>query len=320
MSSVSEPSELSPAESRAAGPATSRRLLGLAVAIRPRQWVKNLACLAGLIFSGRLIDATAVARASAAFAAFSVLASSIYVFNDLCDRDADRRHPNKRRRPIPSGLVPAAWAGGAALALAALGVAISAALPRACLAIAIAYLAMNLAYSLRLKHAVLLDVIVIALGFVLRVLFGVYAVQVLPSAWIVLCMFFLALFLGFAKRRSELGEAGDGVDVSLQRRVLRIYSLGYLDLMLGMTATMALVSYSLYTVTGRPGESMMVVTVPLVFYGIVRYMLMVLAYGLGQNPEKQLIGDRVSLAIVAAWTALCVAIIYFERFDLGFQN
>ena len=296
------------AESRAVS--ASRQARGLALAARPGQWIKNFACFAGLIFSGHLFQFKAVGQALLAFAGFSLAASAVYLFNDVIDRPLDRLNPTKRQRPIASGLVPASWALGMSLVLALGSFATSAALPWLCPALLAVYLVTNVAYSIRLKHAVLLDVAVIAFGFVLRVLHGVYAVEVKPTSWIVLCMFFLALFLGFAKRRGEMHLMGD--DEPFRRPVLAEYSLGYLDLLLAMTATMSILCYALYTVTGHQGNATLVVTVPLVTYGVTRYLLLVLVRGQGEAPEKLLVKDRMLVATGIAWVALCVLILYTD--------
>jgi len=295
----------------AAPPAGLDRLVGLVRAARPGQWVKNLACFAGLIFSERhlLFVARADLAALVAFAGFSLAASGSYLINDVFDAEADRRNPKKRHRPIASGVVPPGLAVATAAALYALAMATTLVLAPACSAVLAAYIAMNLAYSWRLKHTVLLDVMVIALGFVLRVLHGVYAVEVRPSAWIALCMFFLALFLGFAKRRGELDQS-EADDLN-RRPVLRKYRVSLLDQLLAMTAVMAILCYAIYTVIGRPNNATLVVTVPLVVHAMLRYLLMITVHGQGDEPER-LVTDRVSLMIVAAWAGLCVAILYLE--------
>jgi 4-hydroxybenzoate polyprenyltransferase len=285
----------------------ARRLSGLVRAARPRQWIKNLACLAGVIFSGRLFQPRALVEAALAVAGFCLASSAVYLLNDVIDRPLDRMNPSKRDRPIASGVVPVSWALATAAALALGSMAVSLRLPWLCAAILAIYLVMNVAYSARLKHAVLLDVGVIAFGFVLRVLYGVYAVEVKPTSWVVLCMFFLALFLGFAKRRGEMHLVGEGEPF---RPVLAKYRMGYLDLLLGMTATMAILCYALYTVTGYQGNATLVVTVPLVTYGVTRYMLLVMVHGEGDAPESLLVSDRVLMATAALWVALCVLIIY----------
>ena len=286
------------------------RLGGLVASMRPRQWIKNLACFAGLIFSGHLFDAEALGRAAWAFAGFCLASSSIYLINDVCDRRSDAANPKKRSRPIASGRVSVAWALATSAALAASALGSSLLLTPGCSAALLTYLVMNLAYSIRLKHTVLLDVMIIAIGFVLRILYGAFAVSVPPTPWIVLCMFFLALFLGFSKRRSELirfegGDAG-------HRPVLLKYRTGLLDLLLAMTATMAITCYALYTVIGRPDHGTLVLTVPLVVYGVYRYLLIVLVFDVGDTPEKDLIDDPPLIAAVIAWVVLCVLILYLD--------
>jgi 4-hydroxybenzoate polyprenyltransferase len=293
-----------------ARPLVAERLRGLVRAARPKQWVKNAACLAGVVFSDRLLDAPSVGKAALAFAGFSLASSGVYLVNDVFDREADRENPRKRYRPIASGVVPVSWAMAAAVLLLAAALASSVALSPLSRLVLAAYAVTGLAYSYGLKHHVLLDVLVIASGFVLRVLYGVYAIGVKPSSWIVLCMFFLALFLGFAKRRSELNQISEGG--YLRRPVLRGYDLGFLDMSLGMTATMAVVCYALYTVTGRPGNATLVVTVPLVAYGVLRYLLKVMARGAGDEPETDIFCDKVSLAIIFTWAALCASVLHTD--------
>lgn len=292
-----------------APPTLGRRLSGLGRAARPTHWVKNLSCLAGLVFSGRLFQGRAVAMAALAVAGFSLASSAVYLFNDVCDRGFDRLSPAKRGRPVASGLVPVGWAlaGSAALAAAAFGSSLR--ISPVCAGLMVAYLGLGVAYSVRLKHAVLLDVGAIAFGFVLRVLYGVYAVGVLPTAWVVLCMFFLALFLGFAKRRGELRAAGAD-DPGSRRPVLAKYRTDFLDQLLVMTASMAVLCYALYTATGRQGNATLVVTVPLVTYGMTRYLLLVTVRGGGEAPERLLVTDAPLVATALLWLGLCVAILY----------
>jgi len=285
-----------------------RNLIYLAQAARPRQWIKNLACFAGLVFSGRLFDASAIGHSILAFGGFCLAASAVYMLNDVADRRLDRHNPSKRDRPIASGLVPVTWALVAATLLAAGACGLTLSLAPICSMTLAVYLVTNVAYSLRLKHTVLLDVLIIAFGFVLRVLYGVYAIEVKPTSWIVLCMFFLALFLGFAKRRGEMHLIGD--EEPFRRPVLSKYRIGYLDLLLGMTATLAILCYALYTVTGHRGNASLVVTVPLVTYGVARYLLLVTVDGEGEAPEKLLVTDRILLGTGALWVISCVLVIY----------
>jgi 4-hydroxybenzoate polyprenyltransferase len=284
------------------------RVAALTIAARPKHWVKNAACLAGVVFSGRLTDIHSVAMAGWAVAGFCLASSGVYLVNDVLDRESDRRNPKKRTRPIASGALPASWAiVGASLMLVA---ALTSAIPLGpyCGATLAAYTGLNLCYSYRLKHRVLVDVLIIASGFVLRVLYGVYAIGVKPSSWIVLCMFFLALFLGFSKRRSELDQFGEGGH--LRRPVLRGYDLKFLEMSLAMTATMAIVCYALYTVTGRQGNASLVITVPIVTYGILRHLLRIIARGVGDEPVSAIFADKVSFAIIIAWVSVCAVVVH----------
>jgi 4-hydroxybenzoate polyprenyltransferase len=289
------------------------RIGGLVASMRPRQWIKNLACFAGLIFSGHLFDTASIRGAAWAFAGFCLASSSVYLVNDVFDRRSDAANPKKRSRPIASGRVPVGTALAASAALAAAAVASSLLLTAGCRAVLATYLVMSLAYSARLKHTVLLDVMIIAIGFVLRILYGAFAVGVPPTPWIVLCMFFLALFLGFAKRRSELSRSAMGGPG--HRPVLIKYRTGLLDLLLAMTATMAITCYALYTVIGRPdrpGHETLVVTVPIVVYGIYRYLLIVLVFDVGDAPEKDVVDDLPLIVAVVVWIALCILILYLN--------
>lgn len=281
--------------------------LALVHVLRPGQWIKNTACLAGLIFSGQFFNGPAQLGALAAFAMFCMAASAVYIINDLCDRENDRRNPRKAHRPIAAGILPAGPAVAACLALLACSGLLAWSLGLPCARVLALYLAMNLAYSFWLKHAVLVDVLVIATGFVFRVLTGVYAVQAQPTAWIVLCMFFLALLLGFGKRRAELAALKE--QAAAHRPVLVKYSLPYIDVLLAIMAAVTVVCYTIYTVESPHKNVTLIVTVPPVVYGIARYLLLVLIRE-GEGVEKMLVRDRGLLAAVLLWTGLCMAVLY----------
>ena len=287
------------------GPAAVAR--AMVQAMRPMQWVKNTACLAGLIFSKQLLSAPARVSAVAATVMFCAAASAVYIFNDLCDCRADRRNPKKADRPIASGALPQGTAivGGLAALLTSLLIAWS--LGPGCAWVLALYLAMNVVYSLWLKHAVLADVMVIAMGFVFRVLAGVYAVGAQPTAWIVLCMFFLALLLGLAKRRAELAALKNAA--AAHRPVLAKYSLPYLDALLAVMAAMTVICYAVYTVDSPHKNATLIVTIPPVVYGIARYLLLVMVRG-GEAPEEILTRDKGLLIAVLVWICLCVLVLY----------
>ena len=277
--------------------------------LRPRQWIKNTACLAGLIFSGALFQQDAQLAALAVTAMFCAAASSIYILNDLCDRNSDRQNPRTADRPIASGALPVGAAVFGCLCCLAIAGALACRLGHACAAVLGVYLTMNLAYCFWLKHAVLVDVMVIALGFVCRVLAGVYALQARPTVWIVLCVFFLALLLAVAKRRGELAALDDLA--AFHRPVLAQYTLPFLDVLMSVTATMTIACYALYTVEARDHNPSLVVTVPPVAYGIARYLLLVMGRRI-EAAEEILTRDKGLIAAVLSWVSLCVLIIYGE--------
>jgi 4-hydroxybenzoate polyprenyltransferase len=294
-----------PGSSKTASP--TQLVFALVRVLRPRQWIKNTACLAGLIFSGQLFSGSAQLSAVAATVMFCAAASAVYVLNDLCDRTSDRQNPRKAHRPIAAGLLPV-WLAllGGLVALVVSGLT-GWLLGPACLGVLAVYLAMNLAYSFRLKHAVLADVMVIALGFVFRVLAGVYAVHVRPTAWIVLCIFFLALLLGLAKRRAELAALKERA--ASHRPVLANFSLPYLDALLAVMAALTVVCYVVYTVESPHNNPTLIVTIPPVVYGIARYLLLVMVRG-GESPEEMLTRDKGLIAAIVIWVGSCVLILY----------
>jgi 4-hydroxybenzoate polyprenyltransferase len=289
-------------------PASPRQVaFALVRAMRPRQWIKNAACLAGLIFSRQLFNGLAQASALLATLMFCAASAGIYLLNDLCDSESDQRNPRKARRPIASGLLPRRVALMGCLAALVVSGLLAWAVGPSCMCVLALYLGMNLVYSFRLKHAVLADVMVIALGFVFRVLVGVYAVQARPTAWIVLCIFFLALLLGLAKRRAELAALKDRA--AAHRPVLALYTLPYLDSLLAIMGAMTVVCYAAYTVNSPHNNVTLIMTVPPVVYGIARYLLLVMVRG-GQAPEEMLTRDKGLITAVVIWVGLCVAILY----------
>ncbi len=284
-------------------PAPMGIIPALLIEMRPNQWVKNLACLAGVIFSGKLFEAASWFQAMVGFASYCLASSAIYILNDFFDREKDRLNPRTASRPLASGAL-ATWVAAVAfvalLALAGLG---AAWLETRCIAVLATYVIMNVLYTLRLKQIVIADVMCIALGFVFRVMFGVYAVHELPTPWIVLCIFFLALFLGFAKRRSELTSPYRA------RSVLEKYGAGYLDVLLTMSATLAILCFSMFTVLSHKNSTLVVTIVPVV-YCIYRYMLHVIIHAKGESPERLLLSDKRIWVGVAAWLLSYIAIHY----------
>jgi 4-hydroxybenzoate polyprenyltransferase len=280
-------------------------LPALAQLMRPRQWPKNLVVLAALIFTGRFTDGPSVLLALQALLAFLLLSSSVYSLNDVLDAALDRQHPEKRLRPVASGAVSPALALSLAFLLGLLGLALAASLGLGFLLLAAAYLALQALYSLWGKHQVILDVFLLAAGFVLRAAAGGVALNAQVSAWLLLCATLLALFLGLAKRRQEIallkGAAGG------HRAALQEYSVELLDQMITITAAGAVVSYALFTFNAHTlgGQPLLMLTLPFVLFGIFRYLYLLHRRGMGGRPEEVLLTDRSMLLDLALWALAC---------------
>ncbi|MFN8094963.1 MAG: decaprenyl-phosphate phosphoribosyltransferase [Vicinamibacteria bacterium] len=286
-------------------------LRALLVSLRPHQWIKNLVVLAALAFSKHLFDADAFVRAALAFGVFCALAGATYLVNDVLDADQDRQHPLKRHRPIASGALSAGAARAAAAVLIAAALAASAWLGRDFALAALAYLGLTLAYSLVLKHHVILDVLAISLGFVLRAVAGALAIEVRFSDWLLVCTILLALFLALAKRRHELVSLEDAAG---HRRILKEYSPYLLDQMIAVVTASCLTAYAFYTLAPDTVEKYrtdrLAWTIPFVIYGIFRYLYLVHRREQGGSPSDVLLTDRPLLVAVFLWAAVVVAIVY----------
>jgi 4-hydroxybenzoate polyprenyltransferase len=275
------------------------------VAMRPRQWTKNLLLFAGVIFAAELGDPARIGRALAAFAAYCAASSAAYLFNDLRDAPHDRLHPVKRLRPVARGELATRPALALAAGLAVAAAAATAALgPWSLLALA-GFAALQLAYSLGLKHLVLIDVMTIGALFVVRAAAGALAVDVRISPWLLLCSALLALFLGLAKRRGELVLVG--AEATPGRPVLEGYSLALVDQLVSVVAASTVIAYSLYTFTAH--TQAMMLTIPFVLFGVFRYLLLVHRHDLGEEPEQVLLRDAPILVCVALWAATAGAIL-----------
>jgi 4-hydroxybenzoate polyprenyltransferase len=287
----------------------------VARAMRTKQWIKNAVCLAPLIFSGTFLDVSSVLAAFLGMFLFSCLASAIYIINDIYDVELDRLHPTKRDRPIASGALPVGIAAVAAIVLAvgSIGVSLLSLGMSHALMLGL-YAMLNLIYSGGLKHMAIADVISIALGFLLRVEAGAIAVAVLPSDWLFICMFFLALLVGFAKRRGEMVTAQHGGGD--QRPVLSHYSLPFVDLALGMTAAITIISYTLYLVLAHQTQFFIMTLIPVTF-AILRYLQLVLVNSLGDKPEDILTTDTQILIAVGIWGVLSAVSVYLEVWSRG---
>lgn len=277
-------------------------------ALRPRQWSKNLLLFAGLLFAAKLGDAGRWVEALIAFVAFCAASSAAYVGNDLLDAGHDRRHPVKRLRPVATGDLPVRRAVVLAAALAILSLALAAAIGPSTLLYLAGFLALQAAYSLRLKHVVLVDVLAIAALFVVRAAAGADAVDVRISPWLLLCTALLALFLALAKRRGELVLVG--ADATPGRPVLEGYSLAFVDQLIAIVAAATISAYSIYTFTAHTDA--MVATVPFVLFGLFRYLLLVHRRDLVEEPEELLLRDRPLLLAVAGWACVAAAVLLFD--------
>ncbi len=280
-------------------------------AMRPHQWVKNGFVLAPLIFARQLTEPTSLLASALAFCAFSAVASAIYLLNDAMDVERDRLHPSKRHRPIASGALPVRVALAAAALLAPGGLALAWLTQPGAVATIATYLVVNIAYSIRLKHIALLDVFIIALGFLLRVIAGALAVGVGISPWLLICTFFVALFMAFGKRRAELEELGG--DATGHRAALAEYNAGFVDKALAALMAMTVMSYALYTidalVIARLGTDALVLTVPLVLFGVLRYLYQI-HRGQGGSPTTLVLRDHVLQATVGVYVLMVTAAIY----------
>jgi 4-hydroxybenzoate polyprenyltransferase len=293
-----------------------RKLVDLVRGMRPYQWTKNLVTFAGLIFSQRLGDPELSMRAVQAFLVFCMASGVVYLTNDVADLEKDRYHPAKRNRPLPSGrlsvgevVLTAGLVGAGALGWAWW-------LGSRFFAVTVVFLGFNLAYSFLFKRVALLDVMSIALSFVIRAIAGVAALEDLDptielSPWLLICTLFLALFLGFCKRRYELGALDEAVR---HRESLQDYSTGLLDQLVGLSAAGSVIAYAIYTIwpetVAKFHTTRLVYTIPLVVLGVMRYLYLVYRRDEGGCPSELLLTEKFLLGIVVAWISLVLAIFY----------
>ena len=270
--------------------------------MRPRQWSKNLLLFAGLVFAAKLGDGTRWLEATAAFAAYCSASSAAYLVNDVKDAEHDRAHPLKRFRPVARGELSPRIALVLAGVLAIVAFALVAPLGLVSVAFLAAFLALQGAYSLALKHVVLVDVFAIAALFVIRSASGAEAVDVRISSWLLLVTALLALFLALAKRRSELALAG-----SSRRPVLDGYSLALVDQLIAVTVACTIAAYAIYTFTAH--SLALMATIPFVVFGLFRYLLLVHRDDLGEEPENVLLTDPPLVAAVGLWAVTAAAIL-----------
>jgi len=296
-------------------------IMAVVESMRPKQWIKNLLIFAPVAFAQRLLDPPYLFVSAAAFAAFCLASSGVYVLNDLIDRDADRLHPEKKDRPIASGRLSPGVALFSIMLLFAGGVAVAAAINWYVLIIVLGYFALNLSYTFALKKLVIIDAFSIAIGFVLRMLAGGAALKSLDSdirisTWIILCTLLGSLFLAFCKRRNELGLEGDAVN---HRATLGHYSTRFLDQMIAISTACTVMAYALWTMwpetVDKFGENLFW-TIPFVCYGIFRYLYLVHRKNLGGSPSKVFLSDAPLIINIFLWFGTVVAILYNNRISV----
>ncbi len=286
-------------------------------AMRPLQWSKNLVVLAALIFSRSLFDPGMAGRSLAALGIFCMLSASIYVLNDLVDYERDRVHPVKSRRPIASGRIPRRGALLFGLALGACGLVLAGMLGQGFFRVGLLYYLLMVFYSLGLKNAVILDVLVISIGFVLRAIAGVEALKTLDpgvviSPWLLVCTLFLALFLGFNKRRHEITLLSE--NASRHRKSLDDYTVEFLDAIIAVVTAATLIAYSIYTIwpatVAKFSTGKLIYTVPFVVYGLFRYMNLVIVRSKGGSPSEILVSDMPLVADIVLWLVVAGLVLY----------
>ena len=279
--------------------------------MRPKQWAKNIFLFVGLIFDRKLTNLPAFLHILAGFFIFSLLASAVYIINDIADVEADRQHPTKRKRPIAAGKlpIPVAWAAAALILLVMLPAAYV--LSPTFALIAIIYLLLNLGYSKWLKHIVLLDVIILASFYVMRVAAGVVIIEVERfSPWLYIFTTFLALLIGIGKRRAELSCLAEGANA--HRRVLEGYTLTFLDNLINMASGITIITYSLYTFSAPnlPDNHAMMFTIPFMIYSIFRYQYLIQVKDTGGAPEEIVLSDHPLQAAIVLY-GLAVLLIFY---------
>jgi 4-hydroxybenzoate polyprenyltransferase len=278
----------------------------MVAAMRPKQWSKNLLVLAGIVFAAKLGDAHRWLEALTAFVAYCAASSAAYLVNDVLDAEGDRLHPVKRTRPIARGELSPGGAVALAVALAAGALVLVGAFDLWSVLYLAGFLALQIAYSVRLKHVVLIDVMAIAALFVVRAAAGAEAVDVPISPWLLVCTALLALFLAFAKRRAELVLVG--AEATPGRPVLEGYSLALVDQLVSVVAASTVIAYALYTFNARDSHALMA-TIPFVLFGVFRYLLLIHRHDLGEEPENVLLTDVPILLTVAGWAATAAIIL-----------
>jgi 4-hydroxybenzoate polyprenyltransferase len=297
-------------------PLRGKKIVGACNLLRPTQWLKNVFLFAPLIFSKHLFETTYFWRETLAFVGFCLVSSIVYVMNDIADREADKLHPIKRNRPLASELLHTSDAVVIVLMLLAFVISLTPYLSMQFWYTVALYGFLNLAYSFWLKQVVIVDVFIIAAGFMLRVLAGVFAIEVVISSWLILCTLFVSVFLAVSKRRGEL-LLSTATDSYASRPVLKQYDVAFLDQMMTVAASGMAISYALYTVAERTvnifGTENLIFTTVFVLFGIFRYIFLMRERRTDDNPMRLLLSDAPLVINILLWLLACVFIIYFHN-------
>jgi len=284
--------------------------------LRWKQWPKNLICFAPLLFSGKFLDPHALIAASLCFVAFCMISSGIYVLNDILDVEADRMHPIKKNRPIASGKLNIRTAFSVGVVSLLGGFALAYQLRHTLVFICLGYVTLNVAYSLKLKHIAIIDILCISSGFVFRAIAGAVAVNVMPSSWFLLCTTLGALFLAMEKRRQEIIVLSH--ESSTHRKALTDYSLPLISRFESLVVPSLLTSYAFYTFNSPHGQYMML-TIPVVLYGLMRYQQISQSGTSTGTPEEVLFKDRPIQLTILLWVLICAVVVLFHPRDLVAQ-
>lgn len=285
--------------------------MALIKTMRPHQWTKNAFVFAALVFDRQLANPVSLTRSIAGFLLFCLISSTVYMINDIADIEADKQHPRKKNRPIAAGILPIPIAAGTAVAIIMVSIPLSFWLSTGFGIISTVYFITNLAYSNWLKNIPLIDVMIVAAGFVLRVGAGVTLIHVERfSPWLYVVTTLFALFMGFGKRRAEISLLNENADK--HRRVLDGYSLGFLDQLITIVSSTTIVAYSLYTFSAPnlPDNHTMMLTIPFVLYGIFRYLYLIQIKNEGGAPDELLLTDRPLQITIALWGIAILFIFY----------
>ena len=307
---MNEDVKLATSGARAGATQTLRALLRT---MRPKQWPKNVVVYAPLVFDEKLFQPELFLRTTIAFVLFCLISSTVYIINDLADIEKDRLHPKKRSRPLAAGQLSPTVAAIAAVSFVLISIPAALWLDGAFSLILFGYLALNIAYSFYLKNIVVVDVLVLAAGFVLRVAGGVVVVEVARfSPWLYLCITLGALFLGFGKRRHELMLLEDNADA--HRAILAEYTVPFLDQLIALVTSTLVIAYSLYTFSAPnvPANHTMMLTIPIVLYGLFRYLYLIHVKKEGGAPDELVFRDRPLLATGLLWVVAVVVVLYLS--------